>query len=98
MAPWLKDPATITKEESRQLPGFKCPTCGASFTRDDWFGLLKFIPEVQKPAEDYTKMLIDAIKANQVFHTPYVMRCLGRDWNEYEIDAIKRSREALNSE
>lgn len=46
---------------------------------------------------DTTKVMamVDALRANQVFHTPVALRRRGGQWDEYEIDAINRTREAL---
>lgn len=38
----------------------------------------------------------DALRANQVFHTPIALRQNGKEWNEYQIDAINRTREVLS--
>lgn len=37
----------------------------------------------------------DALQANGVFHTPIHRRLLGREWDEYEADAIMRTKAAL---
>lgn len=40
----------------------------------------------------------DALKANQVFHTPLAKGLRrGRQWNEYEADAVDRTRRALGN-
>lgn len=44
---------------------------------------------------DQLRQLRDALLANQVFHTPIALRRRGGEWDEYEIDAINRTREAL---
>lgn len=41
--------------------------------------------------------LRDALLANQIFHTPIALRRRGGQWDEYEMDAIRRTREALAS-
>jgi hypothetical protein len=37
----------------------------------------------------------DALRANQVFHTPIAMRKNGNEWDEYQVDAINRTKECL---
>lgn len=37
----------------------------------------------------------EALEANQVFHTPLELRKHGGEWNEYQLDAIHRTRDAL---
>jgi hypothetical protein len=37
----------------------------------------------------------DALRANQVFHTPLARRRRGGEWSEYELDAIHRTRDAI---
>ena len=39
--------------------------------------------------------LVDALRANGVFHTPLALRRHGKPWDEYEMDAINRTREAI---
>lgn len=40
--------------------------------------------------------LLDALRANGVFHTPLALRRKGgKPWDEYEIDAIRRTRDAV---
>ena len=46
--------------------------------------------------KDLIKQLVNALKANGVFHTPIQLRKNGHPWDEYQIDAINRTREALN--
>lgn len=41
--------------------------------------------------------IMDALRANQVFHTPIALRRRGGQWDEYEMDAIKRTRAVLQS-
>ena len=39
-----------------------------------------------------------ALQANQVFHTPIALRKTGQEeWDEYQIDAINRTKEVLGS-
>ena len=47
--------------------------------------------------EELLRQLHDALLANQVFHTPVALRRRGGQWDEYELDAIKRTREALSA-
>lgn len=44
---------------------------------------------------DLIEMLTDALQANGVFHTPIALRRRGGQWDDYELDAIRRTREAL---
>lgn len=45
------------------------------------------------------RQLVEALQANQIFHTPLALsRKPGRKWDEYEIDAINRTRAALSKE
>lgn len=37
----------------------------------------------------------EALEANQVFHTPLELRKHGGEWNEYQWDAVRRTRDAL---
>ena len=37
----------------------------------------------------------EALEANRVFHTPLELRKHGGEWNEYQRDAIYRTRDAL---
>lgn len=37
----------------------------------------------------------DALQACNIWDTPYMRRALGREFNEYELDAVRRVREAL---
>lgn len=42
------------------------------------------------------EVAMDALRANQVFHTPIALsRKLDRQWDEYEADAINRTKAAL---
>lgn len=54
-----------------------------------------------EPAAEKTKALIielvEALQANGIFHTPIALRRRGCHWDEYEMDAINRTREAINS-
>lgn len=46
--------------------------------------------------KDRIKVLEDALRANQVFHTPLQKaRRPGKEWDEYEADAVKRTLEVL---
>lgn len=51
--------------------------------------------------EQLIALLIDArlaLLANKVFHTPVALRKSGQtEWNEYQIDAIRRTNDFLNS-
>ena len=44
-------------------------------------------------------LLFEAVRANQVFHTPVALwRKLPKmEWDEYELDAIRRTNEALST-
>lgn len=46
-------------------------------------------------SSELVSLLRDALLANQIFHTPIALRRRGGQWDEYEIDAINRTREAL---
>lgn len=48
------------------------------------------------PVQDVSSMVRDALMTNQVFHTPVALRRRGGQWDEYEQDAITRTREALS--
>jgi len=37
----------------------------------------------------------EALEANRVFHTPLELRKHGGEWNEYQLDAVHRTRHAL---
>jgi mRNA degradation ribonuclease J1/J2 len=54
-----------------------------------------FIKENAELSAAVVKMR-EALKANGVFHTPMALRKNGHDWDEYQIDAINRTREALS--
>ena len=41
------------------------------------------------------EQLIDALRANGIFYTPIALRKNGREWDEFQIDAINRTRNAL---
>ncbi len=51
------------------------------------------------PTVDRLRRLVaemrDALKANQVFHTPLELKKRGGQWNEFELDAVRRTRDAL---
>lgn len=44
------------------------------------------------------KLVIDmrnALQANQIFHTPLALRKNGKEWDEYQADAINRTKDCL---
>lgn len=52
----------------------------------------------RKDQDAKNTQLMDALRANQVFHTPIALRRKATgEWDEYEIDAISRTRDALAS-
>lgn len=55
---------------------------------------IKNLAEIQK-LKDQLEEAKDALRANLIFHTPVMMRKLGRSWDEYEQDAINRTRKFL---
>lgn len=38
-----------------------------------------------------------ALQANGIFHTPIALRKNGGEWDEYQLDAISRTKKALSS-
>ena len=48
--------------------------------------------------KEKTKELVDALQANQVFHTPIALRRRGGQWDEYELDAIQRTKDVLGAD
>ena len=39
----------------------------------------------------------EALEANRIFHTPLELRKHGGKWDEYQLDAIHRTRDALTN-
>lgn len=48
-------------------------------------------------ANERIKRLEEALSANRVFHTPIALRRRGGKWDEYELDAIRRTREEIGA-
>lgn len=42
------------------------------------------------------KLCAEALQANGIFHTPLQLRKNGHPWDDYQIDAINRTSEALS--
>lgn len=43
------------------------------------------------------KEMREALQANQIFHTPIMRLKLGREWDEFESDAITRTKACLGN-
>lgn len=70
----------------------------------EWFGdkyaAMQPMEAVRARIEDSEariKRLEEALSANRVFHTPIALRRRGGEWDEYELDAIRRTREEIGA-
>lgn len=43
----------------------------------------------------FNQELVEALRANLIFHTPLALLNNNKPWDEYQMDAINRTKEAL---